>query len=225
MEFTKYETRPTPFKIFFVILSRSREWPGPWCKATRLKRVRWYQKRTFLAAGLCFRIFPSMNHFLPVGRVIASRWLWCNLFAPSLLTGVQLAIFQKSVLTSAITFALRLTLLTSWTAFCRHIAADATSSSISEVISVLTALLIQEHYRTTNRSLLSYFSKHGSCEFDGRPNGNVISEFNFGIYFVSNPAFRCSATKNSTTQLWLGRKWKIILEHQVTICNILTGLQ
>lgn len=54
--------------------------------------------------------------------------------------------------------------------------------------------------------ILSYFSKYGSCEFDGRPNGNVISEFNFGIYFISNPAFRCSATKNSTTQLWLGRK-------------------
>ena len=54
--------------------------------------------------------------------------------------------------------------------------------------------------------VLSYLSHQvGSCEFDGRPNGGIRSEHNFGFYGNPNPAFRCSATDYSTTQYWFGK--------------------
>ena len=41
------------------------------------------------------------------------------------------------------------------------------------------------------------------CEFDGR-GGSIYNEDNFGTYIVTNPAFRCTQTANSTTQYWFG---------------------
>ena len=35
--------------------------------------------------------------------------------------------------------------------------------------------------------------------------GGVPDEDNFGFYFTTNPAFRCSSSMNSTTQYWIGR--------------------
>ena len=43
------------------------------------------------------------------------------------------------------------------------------------------------------------------CDFDGKPNEAVVYEQNFGRYQFWNPAFRCSATKDSTTQYWFGK--------------------
>ena len=54
-------------------------------------------------------------------------------------------------------------------------------------------------------AIRSFQSKLVPCDFDGRPNGGVEGERNFGVYLFANPAFRCSATKNSTTQFWLGK--------------------
>ena len=43
------------------------------------------------------------------------------------------------------------------------------------------------------------------CEFDGKPNDGRFGETNFGCYSSPNPGFRCSATKDSTTQYWFGK--------------------
>ena len=61
--------------------------------------------------------------------------------------------------------------------------------------------------RTTHwlPSIRSFQSKSYSCDFDGRPNGAVRNERNFGVYPYYNPAFRCSATDDSTTQYWFGK--------------------
>ena len=54
--------------------------------------------------------------------------------------------------------------------------------------------------------VLSYLSaQDGSCDFDGRPNGAIADEENFGHYLYPNPAFRCSAGDDSTTQYWFGK--------------------
>ena len=60
---------------------------------------------------------------------------------------------------------------------------------------------------TLTPAIRSYENKLFPCEFDGRPNynGGMEYERNCGIYSVANPAFRCSATKNSITQYWLGK--------------------
>ena len=50
----------------------------------------------------------------------------------------------------------------------------------------------------------SYISKSQSC-VDGKPNGGKDRETNFGFYGSYNPAFRCSASKSSTTQYWFGK--------------------
>ena len=50
------------------------------------------------------------------------------------------------------------------------------------------------------------------CDLDGKPNGGKFAEMNFGFYTIVNPAFRCSATKDSTTQYWFGKMW--------TPCNV-----
>ena len=49
----------------------------------------------------------------------------------------------------------------------------------------------------------SWFSYLEGCEFDGQPGG-VHNEDNFGHYGFTNPAFRCTASVNSTSQFWLG---------------------
>ena len=51
----------------------------------------------------------------------------------------------------------------------------------------------------------SFESKSYLCEFDGRPNAGIQNEKNFGRYNIINSAFRCSATRNSTTQYWFGK--------------------
>ncbi|KAL9986517.1 hypothetical protein ACROYT_G000679 [Oculina patagonica] len=53
--------------------------------------------------------------------------------------------------------------------------------------------------------LMSYNPSMISCDFDGEPNGGISGETNFGDYINSNPAFRCSATSDSTTQYWFGK--------------------
>lgn len=57
--------------------------------------------------------------------------------------------------------------------------------------------------------IVSFISKTRGCDFDGRPNGGTSMEMNFGIYYTQvnvNPSFRCSATEESTTQFWFGKK-------------------
>lgn len=46
-----------------------------------------------------------------------------------------------------------------------------------------------------------------NCDFNGT-QGAVHSEDNFGYYAVTNPAFRCSSSRKSTTQYWLGSYFK-----------------
>lgn len=41
------------------------------------------------------------------------------------------------------------------------------------------------------------------CEFNGQP-GAKASEDNFGYYYTTNPAFRCTAGLAATTQYWFG---------------------
>lgn len=54
--------------------------------------------------------------------------------------------------------------------------------------------------------VFSYFhSEQEPCNFYGRPNGGIDDEHNFGFYRTPNPAFRCSAGVNSTTQYWFGK--------------------
>lgn len=43
------------------------------------------------------------------------------------------------------------------------------------------------------------------CQFDGS-SGALSSEDNFGYYGVHNPAFSCTESATSTTQIWFGRK-------------------
>ena len=51
----------------------------------------------------------------------------------------------------------------------------------------------------------SWYSKVDvGCYFDGRPNGGVLNEDNFGEYGSINPSFRCSSMMTSTTQYWIG---------------------
>ena len=50
----------------------------------------------------------------------------------------------------------------------------------------------------------SWHSTDLGCDFDGKPNGGVESEDNFGEYGTINPSFRCSALMASTIQDWIG---------------------
>ena len=50
----------------------------------------------------------------------------------------------------------------------------------------------------------SWYSKEVGCDFDGRANGVVENEDNFGHYNTINPAFRCTSSSASTTQFWFG---------------------
>ena len=54
-------------------------------------------------------------------------------------------------------------------------------------------------------SVISYWPIFSLCDFDGKPNSGISGEHNFGYYSPRNPAFRCSATSNSTTQYWFGQ--------------------
>jgi len=49
----------------------------------------------------------------------------------------------------------------------------------------------------------SYSDYNLGCTFDAR-QGSVVNEDNFGHYFATNPAFRCTESAGSTTQYWLG---------------------
>jgi len=54
--------------------------------------------------------------------------------------------------------------------------------------------------------VLSYFPPgQGLSNFYGSPNGGIAGEHNFGYYRTPNPAFRCSAGNDSTTQYWFGK--------------------
>ena len=54
--------------------------------------------------------------------------------------------------------------------------------------------------------ILSYYLPgQGLCNFYGRPYEGIVGEHNFGYYKTPNPAFRCSAGSNSTTQYWFGK--------------------
>lgn len=54
--------------------------------------------------------------------------------------------------------------------------------------------------------VLSYYQPgQGLCNFYGSPNEGIPGEHNFGYYRTPNPAFRCSAGNNSTTQYWFGK--------------------
>ena len=57
--------------------------------------------------------------------------------------------------------------------------------------------------------IFSFTSKARGCDFDGRPNRGTSAEMNFRLYISPvnvNPFFRCSATEESTTQFWFGKK-------------------
>ena len=43
-----------------------------------------------------------------------------------------------------------------------------------------------------------------ACEFNGRPNGGIFSEDNFGFYEYANRGFRCSTSNEATSQFWFG---------------------
>ena len=50
----------------------------------------------------------------------------------------------------------------------------------------------------------SWYGKGLGCDFDGKPNGGIENEDNFGEYSAINPAFRCSSSSTSTTQYRIG---------------------
>ena len=50
----------------------------------------------------------------------------------------------------------------------------------------------------------SWLSSEKGCEFNGRAKGAVNGEDNFGFYYQSNIAFRCSSSASSTTEYWIG---------------------
>ena len=52
----------------------------------------------------------------------------------------------------------------------------------------------------------SYESSSRGCQFDGT-NGAASHEQNFGRYDYTNPAFRCTASQDSSTQHWIGSKF------------------
>ena len=49
----------------------------------------------------------------------------------------------------------------------------------------------------------SWFGSSKGCEFNGL-SGAVYNEDNFGNYEATNPAFRCTSSQSSTSQIWLG---------------------
>ena len=50
----------------------------------------------------------------------------------------------------------------------------------------------------------SYNSRIKKCQFDGRINGGLKDETNFGYYGVSNPNFTCTSSPGATTEYWFG---------------------
>ena len=52
----------------------------------------------------------------------------------------------------------------------------------------------------------SWKGNYYGCDFNGKPNGGMISEDNFGFYDIRNPSFRCTSKVTSTTQYWIGGK-------------------
>jgi len=58
-------------------------------------------------------------------------------------------------------------------------------------------------WQGTNSALLHTDSSYGGCEFDARA-GAESSEDNFGHYFYTNTAFRCTSGPSATTQYWFG---------------------
>ena len=49
----------------------------------------------------------------------------------------------------------------------------------------------------------SWLSSENGCSFNAR-SGAIYGEDNFGVYYITNPAFRCTSSVSSPTQLWLG---------------------
>ena len=54
-----------------------------------------------------------------------------------------------------------------------------------------------------NRFHIDSYHSAARCQFNGTI-GAKVGEDNFGEYNVTNPAFRCTAFANSTTQFWIG---------------------
>ena len=54
------------------------------------------------------------------------------------------------------------------------------------------------HSLHVDSSLIGY---NLGCQF---PDGGTYDEDNFGQYVVTNPAFRCTSSSSSTSQIWLG---------------------
>lgn len=50
----------------------------------------------------------------------------------------------------------------------------------------------------------SYNSRIKGCQFDGRINGGIKDESNFGYYGVANPNFTCTSSPGATTEYWFG---------------------
>ena len=55
-----------------------------------------------------------------------------------------------------------------------------------------------------NKNSLHADSSRELCEFKGNSGDVVDDEDNFGNYEKVNPAFRCTSSGNSTTQIWMG---------------------
>lgn len=58
----------------------------------------------------------------------------------------------------------------------------------------------------------TYDQRSEPCDFDGKPNAGKPHDRNFGYYRANtDKAFRCSATKKSTTQYWFGKIWNLAI--------------
>lgn len=59
------------------------------------------------------------------------------------------------------------------------------------------------YYKDEALHVDSWYGNAFRCEFQAR-TGGVKSEDNFRYYKAFNPAFRCTSTMSSTTEIWLG---------------------
>ena len=124
------------------------------------------------------------------------------------LTGEPLVIFRQLAWTTEMTGECQ------WkVCFCLWSHPQIYSGLFSELVNVRGNLCANCTFWTSFSSVYgwtlhidSWYSSEMGCNFDGK-SGRIENEDNFGFYDVFNPAFRCTFSASSTSQLRSG--WEV----------------